>query len=345
VTYYAVRLSGAFSQRVALRTLVVGSLLAGTVVASMVASLSVGETRIPPLDVVRAVFGAGDETTHLIVFEFRLPRVVAAVVVGASLAMSGAIFQSLARNPLAAPDIIGVSAGAVFAAVFVIITGVGYWLVPYAAFGGALAAAILVYVLAYRRGIAGYRLVLVGIGVTAVLSSGTAYLLTRGDLTDVLVATVWMVGSLYGSDWQKVTVLLANFAVLAPLAIGLTRQLEALQLGDDLARGLGTRVERARTLLIVVGVALVAAGVAVAGAIGFVAFVAPHIARRLLGAPSGSVLPLAALVGAALVTLADIVSRTVVSPAEIPVGVFTALIGAPYFLYLLYQSNRLGKGA
>lgn len=344
-THYVLRAGGACSQRIARRSLIVATALALVVVAAGLTSLSVGATAIPLLDIARVLIGSGTGDERLIVVEFRLPRMLAGALVGASLAVSGAIFQGLARNALVSPDVIGISAGAVFAAVLVITTGLGFWLVPYAAFAGALAAALAVYALAFRRGIRPLRLVLVGIGISALLGSGTAYLMTRGELVDVMIATVWTIGSLYGSDWRDVVLLAGNVAILFPLALALARQLEPLELGDDMARALGQRTERTRTLLIVTGVGLVAAAVAVAGAVGFVAFVAPQIARRLLGFASGSLLPIAALVGAALVMLSDIVARTIVAPGEIPVGVFTVLLGAPYFLYLLQRANRLGSTA
>jgi iron complex transport system permease protein len=264
--------------------------------------------------------------------------------VGAGFGLSGAIFQRLTRNPLASPDIIGVNAGAAAAGVLAIVV----WhaqpaQVALTALAGGLVSALAIYGLAYRRGVTGYRLVLVGIGITAMLGSVTSYLLTRAEIFDAQRATVWLTGSLNGRSWDHVRPMAWALAVLLPLAVGLARQLRLLELGDDAARGLGTRVEGARGALLLTGVGLAAIATASAGPIGFVALVSPQIARRLVGPQSVGLLPAAAC-GALLLVASDLVGRRIFAPTELPVGIITAVLGAPYLLLLLAQANKIGSG-
>lgn len=306
-------------------------------------SVSVGDFPIPLSDVVPAILGFGDPDSDFIVRTLRLPRALTAVLVGAAFGLSGAVFQSLARNPLASPDIIGVTAGASAAAVFVIVfVGGSHVVVAMAAFIGALATAALVYLLAFKRGMSPYRLVLVGIGIGAVLSAITSYLLTRAEIYDAQRATVWLTGSLNGRGWEHVRPVAVSLAVLVPVLLWLARPLRIMQLGDDAARGLGVPVERTRMGLVVVGVALAAVATASAGPVAFVAFVAAPIARRLTRSPL-TIIP-AALTGALLVVASDLVGRRIFAPTELPVGVITGLVGAPYLLWLLARSNRIGRG-
>ena len=337
--------AGALSLRADLRVL---GVLAGVGVATLVAfTLHVGRGEFPiaPPDVLAALVGAGDDATSFIVLELRVPRALAAVLAGAALGIAGAIFQDLARNALVAPDIIGISAGASLAAVALIVLGDAdrTLSVPLAAFGGALATGVVLYALAWRGGVQGYRLVIVGIGLAALLHAGVLYVLARGQIYEVAEAYVWLVGSLNGRTWQHVWPLAATLAVLGPLGLALARQLALLQLGDDVARALGMRVERARLGLLLVAIVLTGVSVAAVGPIAFVAFIAPHIARRICGTPAPSaVLPVAATAGALLLLAADLAGRLLFSPTEIAAGVVTSIVAAPYFLYLLHRANRIG---
>ncbi|MGQ0842626.1 MAG: FecCD family ABC transporter permease [Sporichthyaceae bacterium] len=325
------------------RGLLVGAVLAAVGFVAFCISIGVGDYSIPLADVVRTLFGGGDRSQRFIVVDLRLPRALTAVLVGAAFGVSGAIFQSLARNPLASPDFIGIAFGASAAAVFtIVVLHRDGPLVSINAFFGALASAMVVYFLAYRDGLSPYRLVLVGIGVSYVLVSLVQYLLTRAELYEASRAYVWLAGSLNGRGWEHVRPVGVALVVLLPAAIVLTRTLRILQLGDDSARGLGVSVERSRLLLILVAVALVAVGTAAAGPVAFVALVAAPIARRLVNAPL-TIVP-AALVGSVLVLIADLVGRRALAPTELPVGVVTGLIGAPYLLYLLARANRVGSG-
>jgi iron complex transport system permease protein len=334
-----------FSLRVDVRVLVVLTTLAAATLVVFTLSIARGEFPIAPLDVLATLVGAGDDTTNFIVLDLRLPRALTAVLAGGALGIAGAIFQDVARNPLVAPDVIGISSGASLAAIAVIVFGnaSGALSVPLAALGGALVAGVVLYALAWRGGVQGYRLVLVGIGVAALLTAGINYVLTRGQIYEIAQAYVWLVGSLNGRGWEQVWPLAATLALLLPAGLALGRQLEALQLGDEVARALGVGVERARLALLTVAIVLTGVAVSAAGPIAFVAFIAPHIARRVSAtvSPSG-VLPVAAASGALLVLGSDLAGRLLFAPTEIPVGIVTAIVAAPYFLHLLRRANRLG---
>jgi iron complex transport system permease protein len=306
-------------------------------------SISIGDFRVPLADVVPAIFGAGDPAAQFIVGELRLPRALAAVLVGAAFGLSGALFQTMARNPLASPDFIGITSGASLAAVFgiVVLHASGNTIVV-AAFVGALTSAALIYVLAWKRGLSSYRLVLVGIGVAAAVDAGTAYLLTKARIYDVQSAVVWLTGSLNGRTWEDIRPLAFAMVVLVPATLVLAPALRLLMLGDETAAGLGLRVERSRLLLVLLAVTLTALATAAAGPVEFVALLAAPIARRLVGSPL-ALIP-AALVGAVLVLGADVLARQALPQTALPVGVVTGIIGAPYLLWLLARSNRVGSG-
>jgi iron complex transport system permease protein len=299
------------------------------------------------------MFGRGDEVTVLFVRDLRLPRALIGGLVGVALAMSGAVFQSMLRNPLASPDFLGITGGASLGAVLYITRSDSKYLdvtdladeaivLPLIAFLGAMALAFLMYVLAYRRGLSMYRLVLIGIGVGAAAVAGTEYLLTRASATEGQAAYGWLAGSLADRSWPQVGPLALSLVVLVPLIMVLDRRLRILQLGDETATGLGLRVQRNRLALIVVAVALVAVAVASAGPIAFVALLSPAIARRLTRSP-GPALVISGLVGAVLVLLADYAGQRLFETGA-PVGVMTAALGAPYLLWLLVRANRIGAG-
>jgi len=331
-----------WSARVHARAVTVTAALLAAAVAVFAWSLSVGDFPVALSDVVATLLGGGSADSELIVRTLRLPRGLTGLLVGAAFGLSGAIFQRLAGNPLASPDIIGINAGAAAAAIFVIVIlhGAGTAVVAGALSGAALTA-LAIYALAYRRGVTGYRLVLVGIGVTAVLGSATQFLLTRAEIYDAQRAVVWLTGSLNGRGWEHVRPLAVALAVLLPVAVAGARYLRMLELGDDTARGLGVRVDRARGVLLLTAVGLAAVATASAGPVGFVALVAPQISRRLVGGRTLGLLPAAAC-GALVVIAADLTARRVFAPTELPVGVATAVVGAPYLLWLLARANRIG---
>ena len=319
----------------------VGLLVALSVL--FVLSLLIGDFPMSVGDVFASLTGHGTRATDFIVYTLRLPRVVTGMLVGLCFGLSGAIFQSTIRNPLASPDIIGITSGASAAAVLaILLLGLSGYVVSLFAFVGALVTALVIYVLAWRRGIAGYRLVLVGIGVAAVLVSVIDYLMTRAEVFDAQVALLWLTGSLNGSSQATMVPLAVLLVVVLPLTLWAAGSLTGLQLGDETATSIGIEVERSRLLLILFAVALAAIATAAAGPIGFVAFVSGPIARRLTHGTSISLIP-AALVGALVVTAADFTGQHLL-PVQLPVGVLTAAVGAPYLLYLLVKSNRIGSG-
>ncbi|MDQ3454167.1 MAG: iron chelate uptake ABC transporter family permease subunit [Actinomycetota bacterium] len=332
------------SMRVDRRAGLVAAGLLVVIAGAVVASVRVGDFALPLSDVVAAIVGLGSPDATFIVQGLRLPRAVTGLMVGAAFGLAGAIFQTLARNPLASPDIIGVTAGAGLAAVAaIVLAGAGTAAIAGAAFAGGLGTMLAVYLLAYCRGVTGYRLVLVGIGLTAVGSSLTSWLLTKANLYDAQEAAIWLTGSLNNRGWEHVVPVGLALAVLLPVTALLAPQLRCLQLGDELARGLGIRVETCRLALLAVGVALASLATASAGPVAFVALIGPQIAKRLCRA-SGIALVPAALTGAALVLVADLLGRQLFSPVSLPVGVVTAVVGAPFLLWLLAQTSRTGRG-
>jgi iron complex transport system permease protein len=304
-------------------------------------SLSVGATDVSMADVFNAVTGNTSHQAAQIVVDFQLPRVLLAWLVGIALAVSGGVMQGVIRNPLAAPDIVGVTKGAGFAGMLLLlaIPGVPVLAVVPAAFVGGLLAAALVYLLAYRRGATPVRIALVGIAVSAAFEAGIRFLLVRNPL-DVSAALIWLTGSLFGRSMSSVYEILPWVAVLVPLILVWARKLDVLGLGDDLAAGLGEPVEKTRRLLLLFAVALASSAVAVSGTIGFIGLIAPHMARRVFGGRHLASLPSAALFGVLLMLFADMLGRGLAPPLEIPAGLVTAVIGGPYFLYLLVKTGK-----
>lgn len=339
----ALRAGGA-SFRVDLRAVIAIVILLLVSFAAVVANVGHGEYPISPADVVRALLGieAGDENYGFIVNTLRLPRALVAFLVGAALGVSGATLQGLTRNPLAAPDIVGVNAGAGLAAVTVIVMLPSFpsSLLPPVAFGGAFAVAVLLYLLAWRGSSSPLRLILIGIGLGAIATALTTTMIVFGGIFEVSKAIVWLTGSVYARSWEHIYSLLPWLLVFLPLSFALSRHLNALNLGEEVARGLGSRVEVERGVLLLCSVALAAAAVATAGTIGFVGLIAPHIARRFVGPSHGGLLPTSAMTGGALVVLADLVGRVSFGATEIPCGIVTAAVGAPFFLYLLYRNRN-----
>lgn len=331
-----------WSVRLHVRSIAVGLLLVVATLVIAVWSIMVGDFPLSVRQVLRAVFGDGGKDAEFIVQTLRLPRALTAMMVGAALGMSGAVFQSIARNPLGSPDIIGFESGAAAGAVVMItVFDASNTQVAAGAVAGGLITALLVYSLAYKRGLAASRLVLVGIGIGFAASAAVDYLITRAQIYDVQRAAVWLTGSLNGRTWDHVRTIGVALLVLAPLIIVAQRSLDRLELGDDTAAALGVRVGRTKLFLILLAVGLAALAVAAAGPIVFVAFVSAPIARRLTSTPGACVVP-AACVGALVTTAADLAARRVFAPTEFPVGIATAVIGAPYLLWLLGRRARTG---
>ncbi|MBD2448912.1 iron ABC transporter permease [Nostoc sp. FACHB-152] len=332
------------SFRIDKRVLLMLLCFAGVIVVAMVMNIGRGEYPISSLDIVKTVLGidTGNRDHAFVIYNLRLPRTLVAFMVGMALAISGTIFQGITRNPLADPGIIGINAGASLAAVAVIILfpSAPIYTLPLSAFAGALLMATLIYLLAWNNGSSPVLFILMGLGLSAIASAFTSLLITFGEIYSVTDALVWLAGSIYGRTWDQVLSLLPWLIVFMPIALILARHLNTLNLGDDVAKGLGTNVEWLRGLLVLVGVALAGASVATAGMIGFVGLIAPHIGRQLVGSNHEGLIPTAALLGGFIVVVADLLGRILFAPIEIPCGVVTAAVGAPYFLYLLISNRK-----
>ncbi|MEV6345848.1 iron chelate uptake ABC transporter family permease subunit [Actinoplanes sp. NPDC051851] len=330
--------------RGARRAVIVGILLVALLAGLFCLALSTGAFRIPLPAVLDTLAGHGTRRDTFVIRGVRLPRVLCGLLAGAAFGLSGALFQRLVRNPLASPDVIGVTMGASAAAVTcTVVFGLVGTAVSVSAFAGALVTAALIYVLAWRRGVTGYRLVLVGIGVGAVLGSVVSYLMSRAEVTSAQQALVWLTGSLNARSYDHVRPLAVALAVLLPAALLLTRGLHVLRLGDETARGLGARIESLRLGVLLTGVALAAVATAATGPVPFVAFVAGPIARRLVHDRGLALVP-AALVGAVVMVASDLIAQHVLADRQLPVGVVTGLLGAPFLLWQLASANREGRG-
>jgi len=330
------------SLRVAPRSIAVGCALALVLIVLLVLSVGTGDYPIAPGEVVSTLLGGGDQATRFVIETLRLPRGLTGALVGAALGASGAIFQSITRNPLGSPDIIGFTQGAaVGALVEILVFGGGTFAIAAGSVAGAFATAAVVYALAYRHGVQGYRLVLVGIAISFMLLAVISYLLTRSTLEQALTAQVWLTGSLNGRGWEHVRPVATALLVLVPLTVLLTRPLRMLELGDEAAGALGVAVERSRLALIFVAVALTAVATASAGPVVFVALAAPQIARRLTRA-TGPGVGCAALTGAVLLVGADYAGQRLFGDTQLPVGVLTGLLGGVYLIWLLTREWRKG---
>ncbi|GGH76424.1 iron complex transport system permease protein [Pullulanibacillus pueri] len=316
----------------------------------IVLSLGLGDLFISPLSVVKAIFGQSTEMNNLVVQSFRFPRILVAGLAGMGLAVAGAILQGLVRNPLASPDIIGVTTGASLTTViFLTFFSAGsetsmnisiQWL-PIFSFIGALAMGLLVYFLS-KRGVSATRLVLIGIGLSAGAKAFTDLMLVLGPSYLASQASIWMTGSVNGASWTSVLILFIWIFVFLVLSLSLSRRLNAQTFGEKIAVGIGNNLRRDRVLLLIISTALAGGSVAYAGTISFIGLMAPHMARRLVGSSYGSLIPVSGLLGGLVVMLSDLIGRTVFLPLEVPAGVFTAAIGAPYFIYLLYKTRKWG---
>ncbi|WP_326669833.1 FecCD family ABC transporter permease [Streptomyces canus] len=342
-TNRAIRTPGGLSLRLDVRaTVVVGLILLAALTASVVL-IGTGDFPIPAGDVLKTLLGNGNAGQEFIINELRLPRVLVGLLVGASLGLGGALFQAISRNPLGSPDVLGLSQGATAGALTMIVLFSGSATqVTLGALVGGLVTGFAIYLLAWKQGVHGYRLVLVGIGVSAIVTAVNGYLLTRSTLTEAAQAVVWMTGSLSGRDWAQVWPLLWLCAVLAPLVLANARGLRMMEMGDDVSNALGVRVERVRLLLLVAAVLLTAAATAAAGPVSFVALTAPQLARRLTRSPGPNLVP-SLCMGATLLVTADWVSQKVFGADQLPVGVVTGVLGGVYLLWLLVTERKAGR--
>ena len=323
------------------RRLSVALVLMGILVAAFAVSLMAGNTFYSPSEVMRVLLGERVPGASFTVGELRLPRAVLGVLAGFAFGMAGVTFQTMLRNPLASPDIIGVTNGASAAAVLgIVMFSLDETTTSFLALGGALVTAAAIYLLSHRGGFSGTRLVLIGLGISAMLTSVISYALSRAAAWDIQTAMQWLSGSLNNASWERILPLAVAMLLVVPLMLASSRNLGALQLGDDSAAGLGVRVGATRVTLLVGAVVLLAFATAATGPIAFVAFMAGPIAARLVGPGAALLLP-AGLTGATLVLLSDLAAQFAFA-SRYPVGVVTGVLGAPYLIALLLRTNRQG---
>lgn len=330
------RVSGRFTVRSILVTVV---LIAVTAVVGVWTLMS-GEVEVPTADVLRYLTGGSGGLDRTIVVDWRLPRLVAAAAFGAALALSGEVFQTLTRNPLGSPDVIGLSTGAYTGALVVLLVlGSGFAAVMAGAAIGGVATALLVYLLSRRSGNSGLRLIIVGIGVGATLTAVNQWLILRADLDVAIAAAIWGAGTLNGIRWEQAT---PDVLILAPvllITILLAPRLRMLEFGDDVATTVGLELEPVRRTVLLLAVILTAVTTAISGPIAFVALVAPQLARRLVAAASMPLIPTAAM-GAALLVIGDLIAGRMFAPIQLPVGVVTVSLGGLYLVWLLFREAR-----
>lgn len=308
-------------------------------VALSIICLSIGGTSVPFRETLLSLVGMNEEASDLIIMQFRLPRILAAILIGAALAVAGAVLQGIIRNPLASPDLLGVTGGASVAVVafMTLFTGYSIHWVPAIAVAGAFLTALINYVLAWKKDISPFRLVLIGIGISTAMGALTMFLLISGPAYLAAQVLNWMTGSIYGTNWTYIEVLWPWVAIFIPLSFLYAKELNVQSLGESTAVGLGSRLQLSRMVLLFYSVALAGAAVGVAGMISFIGLLAPHMARKLVGHSYKLIIPLSAVLGAIILLLADLAGRMLFLPLDIPAGVFTAGIGAPFFMYLLFK--------
>lgn len=332
-----------WSVKLNVKVLVVMLALAVLLAVSSIVALASGSHPTSFMEVLGTLVAPAQSELSLIILEIRLPRIIMAMLVGGALGSAGLILQGLVRNPLASPDVIGITSGASAAAVLFLwlggVAGTSLLLAP-VAMGGAFAVALCITALAWHRGISPARLVLVGVGLAAALTAVTTLLLVLSPDSTAMNAYIWLTGSLYASQWHDVTALVPWLVICWPLALIKLRHLDAQSMGEDMAQGLGSALQSHRLLFLILAVALAGSAVAYAGAIGFIGLIAPHMARRLVTTGHTSLLPIAALIGALILLYADWIGRVAFIPRDLPAGIFVAGIGAPFFVYLLYRLRR-----
>ncbi|GGG65225.1 FecCD family ABC transporter permease [Paenibacillus radicis (ex Gao et al. 2016)] len=315
-------------------------------IAVVTIALNTGSIRLSPSEVWNTLWGNGTNEQMLILFEYRLPRIIITALAGMGLGVAGAVLQGVSRNALADPGILGLHAGAafgliVFVSFFRTMEGPAALLIPLFTFAGGMVTAVIIFLFAYDRfkGLLPIRLILVGIAIEAGIGAFTLFLSLRLDEDTYSFTSRWLAGSVWGREWIHVWTLLPWIALLIPFLYSQSKKLDLFALGDELASGIGSRVTRNRIVMLAAAVALSCASVAMAGGIGFIGLVAPHIARRLAGPQHRYFLPVAALTGLVILVTADTIGRSILQPVAIPAGIVVAMVGGPYFLYMLFKTK------
>ncbi|MBE6066788.1 MAG: iron ABC transporter permease [Clostridium lundense] len=322
-------------------------ILAALIFLTFITSLNLGSFSIEPLEVVKTLFGQGTKKQEIVLFNIRLPRIIIAIFVATALAISGTILQGITKNDLADPGILGINSGAALAVVIYIyfmngnvydgVSNLTIFTMPIVALFGAALGAFLVYSLAWKKGINATRLILMGIGINAAFNALLIVFQLKFTTQEFNRVMVWISGSIWGTNWDYVLAVMPWILIFMSLTIYKARYLDALNLGDELSVGLGVQVERERRLLLIFTVALAGVATAVAGSISFLGLVSPHIARKLVGPKHKALIPTAALISTLILLAADTISRNMLAPIEIPVGIVVSVIGVPYFIYLMIK--------
>ncbi len=321
------------------KNILILALLAGILILSFFLNVGYGAVKIGPQEVIDAIFTSKEGVNYQIIVNVRLPRTIAAMLVGMALSLSGVILQAIMGNPLATPNIIGISSGAGLAALVILILFPGYfYLVPLGAFAGAFLATMLIYALAWKRGVVASRLILAGVAVNSIFGAGNNILFSL--FPDRLSGAVgFMIGGLSGIVWTDVKMVLPYIAFGTLLALLMSDRLNILVLGDEVATGLGLQVERTRFIFILISSLMAGSAVSVAGLLGFVGLIVPHIARIFVGTDHRYLFPASILLGSTVVMICDLLARILFAPREIAVGIIMSIIGGPFFLYLLRKKE------
>lgn len=325
-------------------TMIIGILMV-LIFATFLVSLNMGSLSIQPLDVIKTLVGQGSKSHEIAIFKLRLPRIVIGILVGTALAIAGTILQGVTKNDLADSGILGINSGAALFVVIYIyimngnvydgISNMTIFTMPIVALSGAIFGAFLIYILAWKNGINSSRLLLIGIGINVAFTSLLTIFQLRFTTQEFNRVMAWTSGSIWGASWKYVLAVLPFILIFTLLTIYKSRYLDVLNLGDEVATGLGIEVEKERRRLIIYAVILAGVATSVAGSIGFLGLVAPHIARKLVGPKHKKLIPTAALVGSLILLVSDTIARNLIAPMEIPVGIVVSIIGVPYFIYLM----------
>jgi iron complex transport system permease protein len=330
------------------KPLIIASILVALIFITFLVSLNLGSFAIEPMDVIKTLLGQGQRNYEIAIFKIRLPRIVIAILVGTALATAGTILQGVTKNDLADSGILGINSGAaLFVVVYMfLMNGNVYegmsnftiFTMPIVALSGALFGAFLIYILAFKKGISSQRLLLIGIGINVAFTSILTIFQLKFTTQEFNRVMAWTSGSIWGSNWNYVIAILPFIAIFMALSIYKSRYLDALNLGDEISTGLGIKVEKERRRLIVYAVILSGVATSVAGSISFLGLVSPHIGRKLVGPKHKRLIPISALIGTLIILVADTISRNLLAPIEIPVGIVISIIGVPYFIYLMLSN-------
>ena len=313
----------------------------------LIMTISIGNTNVSFIQVIKTLLGQGSKKENVLINILRLPRGLAALFAGMALAAAGAILQGIIRNPLASPSILGITGGASFSSVLFITFLSSMlsikWLPLFSILGAGLVT-FIIYILAWDKGVRPIRLVLIGIGISATMSALVNLMIIVSPIYLANQAYIWLTGSVYGTNWNIIYSVIPIIILFLILALTYSREVEVQEFGDEIAAGVGSGVQKNRFILLSISVGLAGAGVSLAGALGFVGLIAPHIARKLVNRSFDGILVISALSGGIIVLVADLIARTAFTPLDIPAGVFTSGIGAPFFIYLLYRNSIKAKG-